>query len=181
MDKAGINMDDRPVRTLRSLPKSSIKSDIAFIRRIISKISQFLHLKKRNSSSEEPITSTEKIKLSIKSENKLKNFSENELKHEWKNLIKKFRKAAAQCIQCRSSNSFTLVSNKKKKTKWIKQVKKLVNEIDKPSIIDNDIKNHTGDAENLADTDLIDRRERLRTQKEDERTEGDIEDEITIE
>ncbi|CAB4383569.1 unnamed protein product [Rhizophagus irregularis] len=180
MDKAGINMDDRPVRTLRSLPKSSIKSDLIFIRRIISKISQFLNLKKRNSSSEESIASTEKIKLSIKSENKLKKFSENELKQEWKNLIKKFRKATAQCIQCSSSNTFTLVSNKKKQ-KWIKQVKKLVSEIEKSSIIDNDIKNHTDNAENLAEIDLIERRERSRTQKESERTEGEIEDEITIE
>ncbi|GBB85615.1 hypothetical protein RclHR1_01210023 [Rhizophagus clarus] len=180
MDEAGVNMDDRPVRTLRSLPKSSIKSDLAFIRRIISRISQFLHLKKRNSSSEVSITSIEKINLSIKSENKLKRLSENELKQEWKTLIKKFRKATAQCIQCHYSNSFTLVSNKKK-TKWIKQVKKLVIEIEKPSIIDNDIKNLTDNTENLTETDLIERRERSRTQKESERIEREIEDEITIE
>src|SRR6185437_12140843 len=45
MDKAGVNMDDRPVRTLRSLPKSSFKYDLAFFRRIFSKISKFLYLK----------------------------------------------------------------------------------------------------------------------------------------
>src|SRR5207244_3541754 len=103
-----------------------------------------------------------------------------ELKQEWKILIKQFRKATTQCIHCHSSNSFTLVS-KNKNQKWIKQVKKLVIEIEKPSIIDNDIKNHTDDIENLAEMDLIEQREGLKTQKEGEITEEEIGDEIIVE
>jgi hypothetical protein len=144
MDKDGMNMDDRPIYTLRSLPKSR-ESDLAFIRRIISKTSKLLHLKKGNSSAESE-TPLEKVKISIKFENDLKTLFENEIKQEWKHLIKQFRKATAQCLNCHSSNSFRLVSNSKK-LKWIKQVKKLVNEIEQPSIIDDDVKNHD-DSEN---------------------------------
>ena len=145
MDKAGINMDDRPIRTLRSLPKSSRNSDLTFIRRVISKISKILHLKKENSSAKSK-TSLEKIKISIKFENKLKRLSEYEIKQEWKRLIKLFRKATTRCVRCHASDSFSSVSNNKKQ-KWIKQVKKLVNEIEQPSIIDDDIKDHSDNSE----------------------------------
>ncbi|RIA90747.1 hypothetical protein C1645_737639 [Glomus cerebriforme] len=171
MDKDGIDMDDRPVRTLRSLPKSNFKSDLKLIRRFISKISKFLHLNKKNSSSD-----GSKIKLSIKSENKLKRLSENELQQEWKSLIGQFRKATAQCIQCHSDNSFNLVPDNKKQ-KYINQVKNLVNEIEKPSIIDNDIRNDTDNVEIFAEMDLFEQGGELRT----EMIEEENEDEIVIE
>jgi len=151
MDKAGINMNDRFTRTLRSLPKSSSQTDLALIRRIVSKISN--HLKKRNS------TSFEKIRISVKFGNELQKLSEDELIQEWKSLVKKFRKSITQWIHFYSSNTIKLISNNKKQ-KWIKQVNKLVREIEHSTIIDNDIKNS-------AEIDLIE--QGLRNQKEGEK------------
>ncbi|CAG8521792.1 6295_t:CDS:1 [Funneliformis mosseae] len=162
MDKDGINMSDRPVYNLRSLPKSSARSDLALIRQIGTKILRLLRLKKKDSS-KESMTNFEKIRLSIKFENKLQKLSENELKLECKSLVKKFRKATAQFIHRHSTNELQLIPNKKKQ-KWIEQVKKLVTEIEKPSIIDNDVKHNLGDEDS-------------RIQTEDNPTEDVIEDE----